>query len=56
MKQNSVVVSGIPQEQILGSVLFNLFINDLDEGIKCILSKFANHIKLRGVAEGCAAI
>lgn len=43
-----LVMNGIPEELVLGPVLFDIFVGNMDSRIKCTLSKFADDTKLSG--------
>ena len=51
MSKQSLATSGIPHRLVLGPVLFNIFVGNMERGIECTISKFTDDAKLSGTSD-----
>ena len=51
MSKWNLMTSGILQGLVLDPVLFNIFVGDMDSGIKCTLSRFGDDTKVNGAVD-----
>lgn len=51
MSRWKLVITGVSLWSVLGSPLLNIFINELDSGIECALTKFADDTKLSSAVD-----
>ena len=51
VSRQRLVISGVHQGSIMELELFHIFINNIDNGIEHVLSKFADDTKLSGAAD-----
>ena len=51
MSRLRLETSDVPKWSVLGLLIFNVLISDIDSGVKCTLIKFADNTDLSGAAD-----